>query len=471
MTGRLGGLASWHPDGTISAHPLVRDAFRRLVLDAAGTATETALAGLPTGRVTSRSDALRVVEAIELLLVADQWQPADDLYTNRSGHPAVWMTLPAARLGQRAATAFVATPAHRDACGTRLSSDRLGLFLVSVGLWALNAGDLATAREYLRMAVHHDRDAADTANLATSLMNLAECLSKLGQPDQARDAAAEALTSAETVGNWQEIRAARAYLRSAVMLDGDTAEAERQFIAADQIQVAHDLDGYHLSSTGGIWWAEWLARTGRDSPARALTERNAEISREEGWNDDLARCDWILGRLALTAGDTAAAGEHLAAAAAVFRDGDYLTELAVTLADLAEHARAAGDLDAADRHATEAITIAAPRGLVPAQAAALAARARIRAAQAAAAGPDLLNQGRDAADAALRLATRHQLAWHELDALRAHAALDQAEGIDHGWAAKARTLHARLVPPDLDPDPLSTVERLVAAQKAAEDHD
>ena len=58
VTGRLGGLAAWHPDGTISAHPLVRDTFRRLVLDAAGTAAETALAGLPAGTLTSRADAL-----------------------------------------------------------------------------------------------------------------------------------------------------------------------------------------------------------------------------------------------------------------------------------------------------------------------------------------------------------------------------------------------------------------------------
>ena len=127
VTSRLGGLASWHPDGTISAHPLVRDTFRRLVLDAAGTAAETALAEMPAGMVTSRADALRVVEAIELLLDASQWQPADDLYTNRAGHPEVWMTLPAARLGQRAATAFVATPARRDACATQLSPDRSGL--------------------------------------------------------------------------------------------------------------------------------------------------------------------------------------------------------------------------------------------------------------------------------------------------------------------------------------------------------
>ena len=60
------------------------------------------------------------------------------------------------------------------------------------------------------------------------------------------------------------------------------------------------------------------------------------------------------------------------------------------------------------------------------------------------------------------------LAWHELDALRAHAALDQAEGIDRGWAAQADALHARLVPPGLDPDPLATVERNRAWQQAAQ---
>jgi hypothetical protein len=58
--------------------------------------------------------------------------------------------------------------------------------------------------------------------------------------------------------------------------------------------------------------------------------------------------------------------------------------------------------------------------------------------------------------------------WSELDALRAHALLDQAEGIDRGWAAKADARHAQLVPPGLDPDPLATVEALLTAQEAAE---
>jgi hypothetical protein len=177
----------------------------------------------------------------------------------------------------------------------------------------------------------------------------------------------------------------------------------------------------------------------------------------------------MLGSLALPAGDTATAGKHLAAAEACFRDGDSLTDLADTLNVMADCSRASGDWAAADRHATEAITMAAPRSLIPGHCSALASRARIRAAQVTTiADPDLLFQGRDAADAALRLATRHHLPWHELDALRAHAALDGAEGTEHGWAAKVDALHARLVPRGLDPNPLTTVEKSVKAQKRAE---
>ena len=286
----------------------------------------------------------------------------------------------------------------------------------------MHAGDLATARDYLPQVVGHYRDAGNTSFLAVGLQNLAECLGHLGQIGPARDTAAEALTCAESAGDRENIRDAHAFSGWLAGLAGDAAQAGQHFTAADQIEVADDPDGDHLYSFRGTNWAEWLARTGRPGPARALTSRNADICRDYGWNEDVARCDRMLGRLALAAGDTAAAGEHLAAAAGCFRDGDYLTELATTLADLAGHAQAAGDLEAAGRHAAEAITIAAARGLVPAHCAALAARARIRAAQATAtAGPDLIYQGRDAADAALRLAVRHNLPWQELGALRAHA--------------------------------------------------
>ena len=335
----------------------------------------------------------------------------------------------------------------------------------------MNAGDLITAREYMRMVISLYRGTGHSRNLAISLDNFSECLEALGDIDGAVAAATEYLSAASIGGEWQDVHYAHGTIGWLAAMMGDPAEADEHFTAADRLQVAHAA-GDHLYSLAGTRWADWLARSGRTGAAAALANRGLEIARRNGWNEDAARCERQLGRLALAAGDSGTADRHLTEAAACFRDGDYLTELAVTLADHAGHARATGDLGAAHRYAAEAISIAAPRTMVLAQSGALAVRARIYASQATsqASGPDArdhLARGRDAADAALRLATRHHLAWHELGALEAHAALDEAEGIDHGWAGKALVLHARLVPPGLDPDPLTTVERLVAEQESA----
>jgi tetratricopeptide (TPR) repeat protein len=455
---RLAGLATWHPDGTISAHPLVRDTFRPLALQAAASAADTSLAGLPEGTVTSQEDALRVTEAIELLLDVGQWRPADDLYWTRcGGETAVWQTLPAARLGQRTATAFVATPARRDACTTHLTLRALTFYLNAAGLYATSAGDLTAAREYLTLAVRHLRDAADMRNVAAGLRNLAECLGHLGLATLAREAAVESLTCAETADHRDGVRNSQAYLGWLAGLAGDALAAEDHFTTADRINLTDH--GEHLYSTPGVLWAQWLGRTGRAGPAQDLTRRNADTCRKNGWNDNLARCYQVLGNLALAAGDTAAAGTHLTAAVTAFRDGDHLTDLAEAVIDLAACAQATSDLETAQRHLAEAITIAAPRALIPVHATALAARARLRAVQATTTGSTgLLFRGRDDADAARRLAVHHHLLWHELDALTAHAALDEAEGTSHDWAARAGQLQAQLAPPGLNPDPLAIVD-------------
>jgi hypothetical protein len=297
-------------------------------------------------------------------------------------------------------------------------------------------------------------------NRAIDLQNLAECLGRLGLIGPAREAAAESLTCAETADRPEDVGGSHGCLGWLAGLAGDTTAAEEHFATADQIHLT--VNNEHWFSLPGVWWAHWLARTGRPGPARNLTHSNVGTCREYGWNEDLARCDQILGGLALAAGDTVTAGTHLAAAVAAFRDGDYLTELAEALPGLAACVQATGDLEAAERHLAEAIAIAAPRHLIPACATALAARAQLRAAQATTTGDtEALAQGRDDADAARRLAVRHHLPWHELDALTAHATLDQAEGTSHGWAAQAGQLHAQLAPPGLDPDPMATVEGLV----------
>jgi tetratricopeptide (TPR) repeat protein len=419
---------------------------------------------LADGRVASRAEALRVVEKIEKLVGNGRWQPADELYLDQCEDGQLWPRLAAGPLGHRAAAAF-AVPSRRYACGASLGADRLNFYLNEAGMLAMSAGSLATARDYLTEVIEHYRYAGKQGSLVISLVNLTDCLMRLGETEPARAAAAEALGNATATGRWLGIQRSRAILGWVAGHAGDIAEAEQNFTIADWIRVCTDKGRSHLYGRAGVWWADWLARTGRRGPARELTIRNAQICLRNGWSDDAALCERVLGRLALDAGDAATASNHLRAAAAVFRDGDYLTDLAITLIDLAD-ALTTTDLVAADRHATEAIAIAAPRGLIPAHADALCARARIRAVQAtASARADLLSQGRNSADAALRLAVGHGLPWQELGALRAHAVLDHAEGAIHAWAAQADALRERLVPSALDPDPLTTIEQLTGDRR------
>jgi hypothetical protein len=348
----------------------------------------------------------------------------------------------------------VASTARRNSCSAHLGSTRLRFYLNSVGFYALAAGDLSMAREYLSKFIKEARAKQDTLNLSIGYLNLALCHGMLGEIELARKAVAGSLVFAENDGVHGRVLDCRVFLGWIAELNGDTAQAEEQFNTADLMEL--EATGAHLDAGRGAYWAEWLARTGRPDPSYALTTSNSELCKERGWLADVARYDRQLGRLALAAEDSTAAGIHLQEAFSCFRDSDYLIEMAITLVDLAEHARVIGDLKSADRYASEAVTIAAPRGLIPVQSAALSARARIHASQASAGvSPDHLFLGRDAADAGLRLAVRHQLPWHELDALRAHSFLDLTEGIDQGWSAKADALQARLVPEGLNPDPVA----------------
>ncbi|MFF5292611.1 SIR2 family NAD-dependent protein deacylase [Paractinoplanes globisporus] len=461
---RLSGLLSWHPDGTLAAHPLVRGTFRPLALGAAETAAITTLTEVPDGTVANREDALRVVEAVELLIAADQWQAADDLYRNRTEDGHVWTSMPAARLGQRAATMFVATPARREICAERLGRPRLSWYMSEVGLHASIGGDLAIAREYMNAAIAHDEDTDDRVGLATDLRNLADCLGYLGDIDAAMRAAERAVAVATSTGDRRSLKNTAVYLGWVLDLVGSTRATEERFRSADRIQHEDDPTK-HLYSFYGLRWGEFLMRTGRTGPARRLTDLSRVVCVRNDWNADVARCDRLLASLDLAAGDAVAARAKAASAATILRDGEHLVDLADALPVLADCARAAGDLEAADLHVAEALTLAAPRGLVLTQAAALAVRARIHADRAAGGDPAHLEPGRDAAETALRLAARHRLAWHELDALDAHARLDQVAAVNHGWAARAAAVRTRLLPDGLDPDPLTTVERQVQADE------
>jgi tetratricopeptide (TPR) repeat protein len=467
VTARLVGVVSRHPDGTLSCHPLVRDAFLPLVLKAAPIAVDVMLVGLPRGRVTSPAAARLVVEAIELLLDADQWNAADDLYRSRAGDGAVWTNLAIARLGLRAASAF-AMPLRRDACTARLGSARLGYYINETGERALFSGSLHEARDHLSEAVAHSRKTGDATVLWRSQANLIACLGYLGEINAARDIAARVLQQAEAAENRLQVLLVHAEMGWLAGLAGDSIGCDEHFAAADYISILES--GVHLHSLPGTQWAEALVRTNRLGPASALTDTNRRISYKSRRKAHVARCDQLSGHIALTRGDTLKAREKLAAATQSFRDGDYLLDLPGALTDLAEYARVTGNLDAAVRHADEAIAIARPRDLVAALSAALTVRARICADQfKTRTDRHHLDSGRDAVDAAIRLATSRCLPWRELDALRVHAILDEAEGTEHQYATRSAALQSRLIPPGLDPDPLATVDRKAGHDRPGRD--
>ena len=81
-------------------------------------------------------------------------------------------------------------------CEANLRPRDLGYYLGGVGLYAMNAGDLITAREYMRMAISFYRGTGDSRNLAIDLINFSECLEVLGEIDGAAAAATESLSAA-----------------------------------------------------------------------------------------------------------------------------------------------------------------------------------------------------------------------------------------------------------------------------------
>lgn len=459
---RLGGLLSWHADETVSAHPLVRDSFHEMALtpDSAQLASELTLDSLPVGRVRLHEHALSVADIIELLLDADEWDAADQLYRARTGDGIVFLELPAAALGLRCARAFVGVPKRSSSCRRHLGDGRWEHLTNDAGLFALNTGDVAAARAYLRTVVDRKPGSTNQVNRATWFQNLAECEIWIGEPDRAREHAEWALVIAQQTEDNVEILDSRIYLAWSSYLAGKTAFAERQFLDVASRVSQREGGGVYLSAVAGCWWSHLLLRTGRARAARALVGDLHAATAATGRNQIVARCEQMLGLCDLVDGKPAAADTHLQKAAAAYRQGEMQLELAAVLVDIAQQRRRAGRLDDAEHTCSEAIEIAALRELFPTHSAALAVRAMIRldrrASDPARWDPE---DARDDARSALRFAeTTRQLPWQALDAMAVHALIDEAEGIDGGWAARARESRDLLVPVDLDPDPLATAD-------------
>ena len=441
---RLTGLVTWHSEGLVSSHPLIRDVFRSMILSGktAQLASEIALSSLPSGPARSTAEAQRIVEIIELLLDSGEWGAARELYSSRTRNGRIWMRLPAARLGQRCAMAFIQAGLNAG----RFSEQEAGYFANEAGLFAMQAGDIESAERLLKDGAKHYKSFKSRDAEAVTLRNLSRCLAFHGYAAKAREAALRALELALDIGNIERIRNARACLAVAMDLNGEIYQAQKEFETANKIQVA--ADGRELYSTDGTWWADLLLRVRRVKLARRITTKNLEVCESQGWNANSARCYRLLGRCDLADGHLASAVKHLVRAADVFREGEYIVELAETLPYLAECHRRTGELDEGESICTESITtLTGPRELIPTSALCLAVRGRIKTDRYVISQDDSqLDQARDDADHCLRLATKvRHLPWSELLALEVHSAIDKISGNDYNWHRRLSLQEERLI--------------------------
>ena len=359
--------------------------------------------------------------------------------------------------------AFVGTQDRRRACREHLSDEHLSRYINHAGLFAMLAGDMTTAEFFLKAALDRYEEGGHHERRSLALQRLSGCLYYQGHAARAQETAEQAVELARTVYFDSRFRNALTTLAGALDIAGESIAADDCFADADRVQLLYGSES-HIYSLGGTLWGDFLLRTGRLTAARQLTEDNRVICESNRWNHGIARCDRLLARCDLIEGHLRSAERRLDNAAATFRDGDFLVELAMTLPDTAEHRRLSGDLSNAERICTETINLAGPRQLVPSHARALSIRAKIRADSSTGAEGTLMRaRARDDADHAMRLATKiRRLPWQELEALEAHAYIDAVEKHDQGWSDRARMLRARLSPSELRSDPLG------AAQPSAE---
>jgi len=304
-------------------HPILRDYFRAQVTAEPGFAREAAnlIAGPPDAQKTRSLEAIQIIaSAIEVLLDAGEVIAADNLYKSRLENGNLFRWLPASHWGMQVARAFV----RNQACNRGLTTrSEMAWYLNEVGLFAEDAGEPETALEFYAKVIAIYRKEKNEGNICIGLQNLGRTEVLLGYLAQATIHFAEAfeLGSAD-----EPKRHVLSYIGEATSLRGDVDRADTHFAEANAIE--NRIDAHKLYSLRGIQWAEHLIRIRSEKRARQLTEANRIICDRNGWQQDVARCEWILGWLDTLVCDWSNAHAHLNLAKATFTAGHMIYELA-----------------------------------------------------------------------------------------------------------------------------------------------
>ena len=444
-----------------AAHPIVREVFRGEALASGDTVAtqfaETVAGKGVRGTPKSVAELQPIIEAIAVLLAAGDFKTAHELYSERFENGYVFRAIPSPQAGLRCAREFVEPEDRRLALEQTIGHKQVAFYLTELSMLGSMLGEMEGVERGYEEATRINHMGDNWHNVSVDLQNLADAQILRGALQDAAGSASEALFYA----NVQEAQArlitmhrlpkrptsvlsddavaeqgSRAFRARALSLAGDLFAASRDFAAADTITRKEDYENAPMSSSRGIEWCRHRLRLGDTATARRLTVANRAMCESEGWNDDLALCDLLLGELDLEAGDCASATRRIGEAVRVFREARQGRDLPDAL--LAQ-SRLRGSIEDCE----EALRLAARSGFALKQCDALNLRARLRreAGQPAEAAKD----ARDA----LEIAERRGYYWGRHEALRqlrdaAKALGNRAD--EHHWAEAERALAAKMQP-------------------------
>jgi tetratricopeptide (TPR) repeat protein len=439
-----------------SCHPILRDHFRQSLLDwAPGIATGAAniLTARPSLDIPKDIHALEsVLAAIELLLDANDFAGADQLYRERLNNGRVFRQLAAPSEGMRCALGFVRDE-RRGRCERVLKKTGLAAYINTVGVSARETGEFEFGTRYLEECTAIYRECNLNVELSRGLQNWTGLLIILGRLADAERRASEAIIAATDAGADAEERGSLTYLGTVLGKRGRIADALAAFASATDLErrISREVEG--LFSRRGIRFADLLLRLGRTGDAQYLTEANLRICVENDWQEETAQCWSVLAEIALKNSLFSQANAQLDAAEGVFRNGHTVSQIPRILLTRGELEVRQGNWERAGAAIEEALTLAAPREMRLDHADILVLRARLALCQATRDGvaPTVteifVNRAIDDCDSALEIARNCGYVWAERDAL---VLLAQSHGLigstDNGlsFARDAEALSARL---------------------------
>jgi hypothetical protein len=261
---RLRGTLTWHDNGTLSAHPLIRQTFRPYALSAAPQFEAIRRRELPSSVLTSRLDAESVLEIADVLVAADLLVAAHDLHETLAAGGAAWWWLPAVSVGDQTSWLFVASPEQRRLTADALGTDACVRYLVLAAALALGAGSIDVARRRIALA---QASGAGTAHLRPAVeLILARIALTTGDLAEAELHAREAVAAAAAARDaWGE-RLATAVLAKTLFTRAqgdDVVQARATMAQALNVRVTGNPDGvYPGPVTVELWDAEMLGQLG-----------------------------------------------------------------------------------------------------------------------------------------------------------------------------------------------------------------